>query len=201
MKKTYSETEQKIIDAAKKVFMKYGLYGSRMQDVADEAGINKALLHYYFRSKEKLFDVVFKNALEIYFDRILAVDDEVLSVKERLERHVDRILDFYEEYPQMMLFIIKEGSMDEVKFAEKIKSLRSNKFSVISLLKEGMDKGEIKPIDPVLFMLNIHSLCIYPYLAAPVFRGILRNNGRDWDIERKEQIRKTAVEYIHFKLS
>ena len=53
-----STTEEKILEAAKEVFMKYGLYGARMQDIADTAGINKALLHYYFRSKEKLFDAV-----------------------------------------------------------------------------------------------------------------------------------------------
>ena len=59
-----STTEEKVLEAAKEVFMKYGLYGARMQDIADTAGINKALLHYYFRSKEKLFDAVFDGALE-----------------------------------------------------------------------------------------------------------------------------------------
>ena len=58
-----TSTEEKILDAAKEVFMKYGLYGARMQDIADTAKINKALLHYYFRNKEKLFDKVFEGAL------------------------------------------------------------------------------------------------------------------------------------------
>src|SRR5262245_51487236 len=58
-KKKDQPTEERIITAARKVFLSKGLAGARMQDIADEAGINKALLHYYFRSKEKLFDMIF----------------------------------------------------------------------------------------------------------------------------------------------
>ena len=70
MKLINSNTEEKILEAAKEVFMKYGLYGARMQDIADTAGINKALLHYYFRNKEKLFDQVFEGALDKYFSHM-----------------------------------------------------------------------------------------------------------------------------------
>ncbi|NBX80818.1 MAG: TetR/AcrR family transcriptional regulator, partial [Flavobacteriales bacterium] len=70
MKLKDSNTEVKIMEAAKVVFMKYGLYGARMQDIADTAGINKALLHYYFRNKEKLFDQVFDGALSKYFEQM-----------------------------------------------------------------------------------------------------------------------------------
>ncbi|MGZ6540298.1 MAG: TetR/AcrR family transcriptional regulator, partial [Bacteroidia bacterium] len=67
---TDTSTEGKILEAAKEVFMKYGLYGARMQDIADTAGINKALLHYYFRNKEKLFDKIFENALGRFFEHM-----------------------------------------------------------------------------------------------------------------------------------
>ena len=57
-------TEQKIREAARKVFQAKGMHGARMQDIADTAGINKALLHYYFRSKDQLFEAIFKEALQ-----------------------------------------------------------------------------------------------------------------------------------------
>ena len=101
------KTEDRILEAAKTVFMKHGLYGARMQDIADTAGINKALLHYYFRSKEKLFDKVFEGALVKYFKQMDVFSDSSLPIKQRVFKYVDNIIDFYAEYPQMSMFIIK----------------------------------------------------------------------------------------------
>jgi TetR/AcrR family transcriptional regulator len=61
---SYSETERKILQAAREVFQRKGLYGARMQEIADAAGINKALLHYYFRNKDKLFDAIFSDVFQ-----------------------------------------------------------------------------------------------------------------------------------------
>src|SRR3954466_12401662 len=94
-----SGTEKKILEAAKEAFMKYGLYGARMQDIADNAGINKALLHYYFRNKETLFDKVFDGALSKYFGQMTIFSDRSLPVMERLFIYIDRIINFFSEYP------------------------------------------------------------------------------------------------------
>ena len=118
-------TEEKILNAAKEVFMKYGLYGARMQDIADTAGINKALLHYYFRNKEKLFDKVFEGALQKYFQQMDVFSDSSLPIKERVFNYVDNIIAFLSEYPQMSMFIIKEISINPELFKEKVQeSLR-----------------------------------------------------------------------------
>lgn len=194
-------TEEKILEAAKQIFMKYGLYGSRMQDIADLAGINKALLHYYFRNKEKLFDAVFNKALEKYFTQILQFGDSTLTIKERLFTYVDNIFAFYEEYPQMMLFIIKEASINPEAFFEQIKQLKTDKPTLIPMLKEAIEKGEIKEIDPVIFLVNLHSLSVYPFIASPVFRGILKYNGRDWEVERTEAIKNSVKEFITLKIN
>ena len=84
-------TEEKILEAAKTAFMKHGLYGAKMQDIANEAGINKALLHYYFRNKEKLFDQVFEGALSKYFEQMLVFSDTSIPVLERLFKYVDNV--------------------------------------------------------------------------------------------------------------
>ncbi|WP_343747236.1 TetR family transcriptional regulator [Fluviicola sp.] len=194
-----STTEEKILEAAKDVFMKYGLYGARMQDIADTAGINKALLHYYFRNKEKLFDSVFEKALAKYFDQMTVIGDKSLPIKERLMAYVDNIFNFFREYPQMSMFIIKEISINPQMFHEKVAKLKYDKSLLIPTLLEAIEKGEIPAFDPVMFMINLHSLCAYPFLASPLYKLMLQKNGYDWDEDAQNRIKESVKEFISFK--
>lgn len=194
-----STTEEKILEAAKEVFMKYGLYGARMQDIADTARINKALLHYYFRSKEKLFDSVFEKALAKYFDQMTVIGDKSLPIKERLMVYVDNLFNFFREYPQMSMFIIKEISINPQMFHEKVAKLKYDKSLLIPTLQEAIEKGEIPAFDPVMFMINLHSLCAYPFLASPLYKLMLQKNGYDWDEDAQRRIKESVKEFISFK--
>jgi len=194
-----STTEEKILEAAKEVFMKYGLYGARMQDIADTAGINKALLHYYFRSKEKLFDAVFDGALEKYFSQMTVIGDKSIPIKERLMQYVDNMFEFFTEYPQMSMFIIKEISINPEMFHEKVKSMKNQRSLLIPTLEEAFAKGEINYFDPVLFMINLHSLCAYPFLASPLYKVIMKKHGYDWDGDLKDKVKESVKEFISFK--
>ena len=84
-----SNTEQIILKAARKVFTHKGFDGARMQEIADEAGINKALLHYYFRSKDKLFEAIFKEVITTFFPRIISVLTSDLSLFEKITLFTD----------------------------------------------------------------------------------------------------------------
>lgn len=195
-------TEEKIIEAAKNAFMKYGLYGARMQDIADNAGINKALLHYYFRNKEKLFDYVFDGALSKYFEQMLVFSDTSLPIKERIFKYIDNIIDFLSEYPQMSMFIIKEISVNEELFYEKVQNIKKDKgVHLIALLNEGMEKNEIPTIDPTVVMMNIHSLCAYPFLASPIFKAIEKSSGVSFHDEGNQKLKKSVKEFVDFKLT
>ncbi|MDF3028005.1 MAG: transcriptional regulator, TetR family [Fluviicola sp.] len=194
-----STTEEKVLEAAKEVFMKYGLYGARMQDIADTAGINKALLHYYFRSKEKLFDAVFDGALEKYFAQMTVIGDKSMPIKERLMQYVDNMFEFFSEYPQMSMFIIKEISINPEMFYEKVKSLKTQKSLLVPTLQEAFINEKIEPFDPVLFMVNLHSLCAYPFLASPLYKVMLKKHGYDWDGEAKDKIKQSVKDFISFK--
>ena len=89
-------TEQKILDAARTIFMRKGLNGARMQEIADEAGINKALLHYYFRSKDKLFYAIFKEAFNILIPYVSAVFNSDESIEIKLTRLAEKYIDILE---------------------------------------------------------------------------------------------------------
>ncbi len=198
-----TSTEEKILDAAKEVFMKYGLYGARMQDIADTAKINKALLHYYFRNKEKLFDKVFEGALAKYFEVMEVFSNEAFPIKKRLFIYVDRIVDFYFEYPQMTMFIIKEIGNNPELIKQKIAEAKKNKtIKLIHVLEEEMKIGAIKKFDATMFMINLQSLCSYPFLASPMFKYSVKAQGKDWEKEfSTEKLKHTVKLFIENTLT
>ncbi len=195
-------TEEKILEAAKEVFMKYGLYGARMQDIADTAKINKALLHYYFRSKEKLFDKVFEGALSKYFEVMDVFANSTLPIKKRLFLYIDGIIDFYSEYPQMSMFLIKEIGNNPELLKQKIQIAKKNKtHRLVQVLEEGMKSGEIKKVDATMFMINLQSLCSFPFIATPMFRHSLKAHGKDWDKDfSNDKLKKSIKTFIENSL-
>jgi AcrR family transcriptional regulator len=192
-------TEQKILEAAKKVFMEQGLYGARMQDIADKAGINKALLHYYFRNKERLFDEVFGGALNKYFQNMEVLNDDTQSVMDRIILFSERFIDFLAEYPQMSLFLLKEMSANEALFREKVQNIKSpDQRGIIQLLKAANYDSKI---DPILFMMQLHSMCAYPFLAAPVFKVIIEKSGQQWEDPQCIKLKSAVKQFIIQQLS
>jgi AcrR family transcriptional regulator len=192
-------TEEKIMTAAKQVFMKYGLYGARMQDIADTAGINKALLHYYFRNKEKLFDKVFENALSRFFEQMEVFANDTLPIKERLLIYISNIIDFYFEYPQMSMFILKEIGNNPELFKQKIQIAKKNKTSksVIQALEDAIKSEGLKKIDTTLFIINLQSLCSFPFLAATMFTHSLKAQNKDWNTDfSTEKLKKSVQTFI-----
>ena len=197
MKLKDANTEVRILEAAKVVFMKYGLYGARMQDIADTACINKALLHYYFRNKEKLFDQVFDGALARYFEQMEVIHDDSLSILDRILIYVDQIMDFLSEYPQMSMFIIKEISINEAMFKEKVHKIKRNKNgNILSILENAKKNGEIPEIDTVLFLIHLHSLCMYPFLAAPIFKAITEKSNVSFKDPGNLKLKQSVKDYV-----
>jgi AcrR family transcriptional regulator len=200
MKLKDSKTEDVILDAAKVVFMEFGLYGARMQQIADRAGINKALLHYYFRNKERLFDRVFENALARYFQNMEVLQDESLPIIDRIHSYADRFIDFLTEYPQMAIFLIKEVSLNQPLFEEKVNSHIKENPSLIAVINQGIQRGEIQFINAMLFFVNLVSLCTYPFVARPIFKVVAANNDALWGDEQEISFRASIHEFINNKI-
>jgi AcrR family transcriptional regulator len=201
MKLIDSSTEHKILEAAKTEFLEFGLYGARMQNIANRAGINKALLHYYFRNKEKLFDKVFESALERYFSNMDIMSDNRLDFKERVHLLVDRFLDFLEEYPQMALFLIKEVSANEALFIEKVEKSQKGNITLLKALLEARDSGVISVQDPLLFFVQLISMCTYPFVAKPLFTVIASRNGTNWNSAAIKAMRTSIHNFIDYQLN
>ena len=101
-------TEEKILEAAKQVFQIKGLAGARMQEIADVAGINKALLHYYFRTKEKLFTVIFRFALKELQPQVIGILNSDLSLEDKIRAFVEKYLNIIKKNPSLPQFVINQ---------------------------------------------------------------------------------------------
>lgn len=170
MSKTKDEnTEQQILNAAKNVFQTKGMDGARMQEIADTAGINKAMLHYYYRSKQLLFEAVFKNAFSLLAPQLNAILNDDSTVEDKVKNFTSNYISFIIKHPYLPNFIIQELNRNQ----DFIFKLKDNKdFPNLEKFKKQVDeevnKGIIKPISGEQLFINIMALNIFPFIAKPL---------------------------------
>lgn len=199
--KKEKSTEEKILAAAKKVFVSKGMAGARMQDIADEAGINKALLHYYFRNKEKLFEVIFMEAAQKFFPKISFIFESDVPLFEKIEIICEQYVTTMSENPYLPLFVLNEISRDPENFVNKISDKKGfpspQKF--LEQIEKEVKKGTIKKISPLHLLINMISLCVFPFVGKAMIQSI---NGldelqfRNIIIQRKKEVSKFIIDSI-----
>lgn len=186
-------TEEKILQAAQTVFIKKGLDGSRMQEIADEAGINKALLHYYFRTKQKLFEAIFKKVFGQIFPNIKAFIQSELPIEEKLGLFIEKYIELLINNPFLPSFILKEIHRDPEFLALIIKSQGLNPEEIFIMLEKEMEAGNIRKMDPRELMINILGLSIFPFAAKPLMKVMFFDNDKKAYSEFLNR-RKTSVQ-------
>jgi AcrR family transcriptional regulator len=196
-----NSTQEKILEAARKVFVKKGMHGARMQDIADEAGINKALLHYHFKNKEKLFEEVFKEAALKLFPRIneiMASDDALFT---KIELFCEEYITVVLENPYLPLFVLNEMNQDPVYFINKIwaksKGPKPQKF--LEQIAKEVKEGKIKDISPLHLLMNLISMTVFPFVGKPLFQINLNLDEMQFRMimeQRKKEIPKFIIDSI-----
>jgi AcrR family transcriptional regulator len=185
------QTEEKILDAASIVFQEKGMDGARMQDIANRAGINKSLLHYYFRTKDLLFEAVFQKVAGRLFNKFAPVFEEDLSLEEKIRFFYREHIAFMKENPRLPSFILNEIN----RHPERIKKLIKNvDFMKLWEILEAQHKKELEEYNITFesvpqIMVSIASLSVFPFAARGILEGIFENIGVDYDTfieERKE---------------
>ena len=177
-----SETEGKLMKAAQNAFIKYGLEGARMQDIADEAGISKSMLHYYFAKKEKLFETIFRQAVTDIFSKlrqILEAEDPVLSKVNRLS---GEYIDFLLDHPYLPLFVLHESHKDPAAFKHDFLPAVDTAFSkrFAAQVEEEIRQGKIRPVDPYVLLAQLLAHCVFPVLAQPVLQSIMNVTAEEY---------------------
>jgi len=172
-KKIDKGTEQRILQSAKKIFHKKGLGGSRMQEIADNAGINKAMLHYYFRSKDKLFDAVFEDALKDFLPKVNELLNAELPLFEKIEHFVENYISILLENIYLPSFIIYEINQNPEKLTSLLKNKKDLHTEIFKRqINDAVKKKLIDPIDPVQLIINMIAMCIFPVIWKPIIMKI-----------------------------
>lgn len=186
-------TELRIKEAARKVFQQKGFDATKTRDIAEEANINLALLNYYFRSKKKLFDLIMFETLQAFFTGIILVlEDEETSLRDKVTLFVNHYIDLLTENKHMASFILNTVRANPEEYIERIGLLDKAKQSVfVRQFREGVLKGDIPPINPVHFLMNLVGLVVFPFIAQPMITaasGIPRETFYEILQERKQFI-------------
>lgn len=173
-----SEPEKKILDAAKKVFEEYGYNGARMQQIADEAGISKASLHYYFRSKENLFDRIFDETMSDFMLIVSTWNNTTEQWDVKLRKFIIEFFTFLKT--NSLLFILIEINRNPELLNRK-KPKPKPKAGFISYFENLKQEGVIKDVNIPLIYIFMHSLCSYPLLNKSLFKRTTGMSEIDFD--------------------
>lgn len=191
-----SSTEEKILEAAKKIFIRHGLEGTSMQQIADEAQINKSLLHYYYRTKEKLFTAVFSFALRYIVPEIMGIMNSNDSIFLKIERIVSEYMELLMKNKFIPAFVLHEINRNPDRLFEIFKNSGIQPEIFVNQFNAEIQKGTIRPMDPRHLVVNILSLCIFPVAARPLVQRIFFNNQEGDYFEFLEERKKLVTDFV-----
>jgi TetR/AcrR family transcriptional regulator len=178
-----TETEVRILKAATEVFRARGRDGARMQEIADAAGINKAMLHYYFRSKDLLFERIFRESAAMFFLRIREVMANEEDLREKIRKLCGAYIDMGISEPFIPVFIIGEINRNPEAFIRKmfeLHGIRTEFQKFKKAIETDIEQGGILPVDPIQLLMNMLSLCIFPAIARPMLQYNLAMSDKDF---------------------
>ncbi len=167
------ETEAKVLAAATAEFHEKGFTGARMQEIARRAGLNQSLLHYYYRTKDRLFEAVFSRAARHVMVPVLEVLGSSLPLREKVERFVHTYIDQVLANPHIPGFVVEELRRNPDRLRQFIGGQTQGLFEVLSAqIDAAVAAGQIRPIAPAHFLANLMALCVFPFIARPMIQTV-----------------------------
>ena len=175
------QTEQRILDAAHAVFVRAGTAGARTQEIAKEAGVNSALLHYYFRTKERLAAAVFTRAASQLFPRVLRILASDAALEDKVEQVVEVEIDRLSRAPYLPAYILSELAHHPERAPQLAAAMgvvpAEVGATVFGTLRKQIDAqvraGRMRPVAPEQFVVNLLALCVFPFAARPMLMAVI----------------------------
>jgi AcrR family transcriptional regulator len=191
------QTEEKIFEAATDVFVEKGMDGARMQDIATHAGINKALLHYYFRTKDQLFSKVFEKIAGRMFSKFAPVFDEKIPLEEKIRFFFNAHISFMKDNPRLPGFILNEINRNPARIKKLLSTIEFGKvWTIIYEQHKGeLHKYNITQENLPQIMTTIASMSVFPFAARGILEGIFQNMGINFD-KYIEERKVFAAEFV-----
>jgi len=176
--------ENRIVKEAKQCFIERGYVGTTMSLIADRVGINRPVLHYYFRTKDRLFNAVFEPIMSSLMLRIPEIlSDERLNVREKIDGVVGLYYSLFSENPDLPLFVMREmqrdpqfllGALMDIGFADYVETAKH-------CMENAVAKGEIRDVPLRFLFMNIYSLIVMPFVMKGVAATLLTEEGETYD--------------------
>lgn len=196
MSSTSKDTETLILDAARKVFITHGYDGTSMQMIAGHAGINKALLHYYYRSKDRLFEAVFTEAFGKIVPHLRQILLSDIPFLEKIGVFVDGYITALQKVPEIPLFILHELRRNPERVVKLVSNSGIEPLAFIRMVENEIARDHIRPTDPTQLLVNILAMCIFPFAAKPIIQGFILNGDEKRFETFLEQRKKEVTEFI-----
>jgi AcrR family transcriptional regulator len=190
--KLNTETEKKILLSAEKLFYQKGKAGASMQDIADDAGINRTLLNYYYRTKDQLFEAVFREAMGRFVPELAGLLHSDIPMERYVPLMVEKIIDTMLQHPQIPAFVLQELNSNPERMPQLIKSMGIDPALARRKMEQGEAGGRPSGIDARQVIMSLMSLCIFPFAARPVVTEILYGGDPDAFLKAMEE-RKRLV--------
>jgi AcrR family transcriptional regulator len=190
-------TEEKIFEAATDVFVEKGLDGARMQDIADHAGINKALLHYYFRTKDKLFNAVFEMIAKKIFKKFAPVFDDNLTLEEKIRFFFREHISFLKANPRLPGFLLNEVNRNPARIKKLLNNIDFNNIwlQLYEQHKNELQKYNISQETLPQIMISMAAMSVFPFAARGILEGVLDKMGLDFN-EYMEERKTFAADFV-----
>lgn len=200
MKSKESSTEQKIKDAAKRVFIAKGFDGCTSREIAKEAGMNVALVNYYFCSKKQLFKVVFERVMEDFMTTTLEVFRKEMDLESKVRIFIEREYEMLTSHPDIPHFVISELTRkDKFEFDPSDVMAKIQNTPIFDEIREAQEKGVIRKMDFTNLMLLITSNCQYPFVGKSLMMHINKLNEEQYSevmMLHKQYVTEMLIGYL-----
>ncbi len=192
--------QQEILLAARKEFIQEGVSGARMQSIADNIGVTKAMIHYYFQTKDNLFQEVFKDAVQHLTEGLLDVLETEKPIFQKIEQFIDHALDRFHQHPQLVDFIVGELNRHPKVTKQLVSSALQYDANIFKTqLEEAASNYEIAPVSHDQVVINILSLCMFPYSGGTFLQTLLNADQNSYEEllpRRREVIKDTIINWL-----
>lgn len=182
-KKKPEDLESKIIEIARELFIENGFAETSMSDIAAKAGINRPTLHYYFRTKDRMFRAVFGSIVTNLIPQVQGIlQQQDMPLTERVGHIIDIYFKTFMINPSLPMFLMREMHRDYNFVADFVKSMHFDKYfeNIRETLQREMNNGKIKPVPMRFIFLSFYSMLIAPFTAKPLCTNALLNEGESY---------------------
>lgn len=184
-----NQAELRILEAAEKVFYNKGKEGASMQEIANEAGITRTSLNYYFRSKDKLFEAVFRNTMSQFVPKLAELLHSSASLIEYIPRMAEIIIDSMIERPQIPVFMLAELTSNPERVPQLMNELGIHPVQAVQKMQDDERLSKL-PVDPRQVMMNLLSMCIFPFAGKPMLVSVMYKGDEEAFIEAMKERKK-----------